>query len=57
MRINFKGIEHDIVSCAIAFTKMVRVESSHVIVGFIPVGDLPLMHESDAMCGEHRDDM
>lgn len=57
MWIHFRGIEHDIVSRAIAFTKMVRVDSSHVIVGFIPVGNLPLMHESDALCEEYQDDV
>jgi hypothetical protein len=50
-RIHFRRIEHDIVCCAIASTKKVRLESSHSTVGFIPVGDLPLMHESDALCG------
>ncbi len=55
IRIHFRRIEHDIVSRAIA-SKAVRLESPQVIVGFIPVSDISLMHESNALCGGHQDD-
>ena len=55
IRIHFRRIEHDVVSCAIT-SKIVRLESLGVIVVFIPVCDIPLMHESDALRGEYQDD-
>lgn len=54
-RIHFRRIEHDIVCCAIASIKRVRLESYRAIVGFLPVRDLPLMHESDSLCREYED--
>ena len=56
IRIHFRRIEHDIVSRAIA-SKAVRLESPQVIVGFIPMGDISLMHESDTLCEECQDDI
>ncbi|SRR6266702_1407639 len=45
----------DVVSCAIT-SKMVRLESPQVIVEIIPVSDISLVQESDALCEEDQND-
>ena len=56
IRTHFRVIEHDIVGRAIASNTKVRLELSYIIVA-IPVGDILLMHESDALCREYQDDI